>query len=484
MDPTELAYAGAVHQARLIRAGEVSARELVEAVLARIEILNPRLNAYRVVFTERALVEATAADALRSAGQDRPLLGVPVAIKDDIDVAGEVTAWGTDAFGPPKPVDSEVVTRLRDAGAIVIGKTHVPEMTLWPWTASKTWGAARNPWDPERTPGGSSGGSAVAIATGMCGVALGSDGGGSIRYPAALTGVFGIKPQRDRLPLGPDHRDAWNGLTVYGPLARTVRDAAAFLDATADPRPEGGFVSALGASRQPLRIAVSFKPPPLSLARLSDERRDALEQTADLLRSLGHEVFEQEVDYGFNAMANVSVRYIKGLRDDVATMSRPERLERNTRRLAALGRRLPETWLASARRNERALADRMNRSFDRADVVLTPIAGGPPPVITRVEGHGLARSLYLSNAAAWAAPWNAIGQPAASVPVGFDSSGLPLAVQLCGRPSDEATLLRVAAQLEEARPWAHRRPAEPRQSTPVLLRSTRGFGRSVGDWGL
>ena len=465
MNASDLAYAGAAEQARLIGVGEVSARELVEATLARIDALNPRLNAYRVVLADRALAEADQADARHSAGEHLPLLGVPVAIKDDADVVGQVTAWGTDAFGPPKAVDSVVVTRLRAAGAIVVGKTHVPEMTLWPWTASMTWGATSNPWDTERTPGGSSGGSAVAAATGMCGVALGSDGGGSIRYPSALTGLFGIKPQRDRIPLGPDHHDAWNGLTVYGPLARTVRDAAAFLDATADDVPEGGFGSMLDTSPEPRRIAVSYKPPPGSLARLTDERRAALDATAELLRSLGHDVFEQEVDYGLGAMWNVSVRYLKGLQQDVATMPRPERLERNTRRLAALGGRLPAGWLYTARRKERAIAGRMNRSFDRADVVLTPMAGGPPPIITEVAGRGLARSLYRANAAAWAAPWNAIGQPAASVPAGFDSRGLPVAVQLCGRPGDEATLLLIAAQLEEARPWAGRRPPVEPQVT-------------------
>jgi amidase len=459
VDDIELACAGAFEQARLIRDGAVSARELMEATLARIDASNPRLNAYRVVFADRALAEADRVDRSHSALDERPLAGVPVAIKDDADVAGEVTAWGTDAYGPPKIADSDVVTRLRQAGAIVIGKTHVPEMTLWPWTASSTWGATRNPWDEQRTPGGSSGGSAVAAVTGMCGVALGSDGGGSIRYPSALTGLFGIKPQRDRIPLGPDHHDAWNGLTAYGPLARTVRDAAAFLDATADNVPDGGFVSALDTSREPLRIAVSFKPPPGSLAKLTGERRTALADTADVLRTLGHEVFEQEVDYGLDAMWSVTVRYVKGLEQDVAKMARPERLEPNTRRLAALGRRIPDAWLANARKTSHAIALRMNRSFDRADVVMTPIAGGPPPVITDVAGHGLARSFFRSNAAAWAAPWNAIGQPAASVPAGVDYAGLPLAVQLCGRPGDEATLLQLAAQLENARPWAHLRPS-------------------------
>ena len=473
MDGIELAYAGAVEQARLVRDGEVSARELVAATLARIDALNPRLNAYRVVFADRAQAEADRADELRSAGDVRPLLGVPVAIKDDTDVAGEVTAWGTDAFGPPKRVDSDVVSRLRAAGAIVIGKTHVPEMTLWPWTASVTWGAARNPWDTRRTPGGSSGGSAAAAAAGMCGVALGSDGGGSIRYPSALTGLFGIKPQRDRISLGPGHHDAWYGLIAYGPLARTVRDAATFLDSTAGELPPGGFVAALEERPEPLRIAVSFKPPLGSLARLTAEQREAIEQTAALLRSLGHDVFEREVDYGLNALLNVTVRYLEGVHHDLATMPHPERTERNTRRLAALGGRLPGRWLAAARANEPAIAARMNRSFDRADVVLTPIAGGPPPIITDVSGRGAAQSLYRSfNEVAWAAPWNAIGQPAASLPAGFDPRGLPLAVQLCGRRGDEATLLRVAAQLEEARPWADHRPPVDGEDAR-LIRCTR-----------
>ena len=459
MDGTDLAYAGAAEQARLIRDRQVSARELVEATLARIEALNPELNAYRVVFAERALAEADQVDAAHSVADDRVLSGVPVAIKDDADVAGEVTAWGSDAYGAPKRVDSEVVTRLRAAGAIVIGKTHVPEMTLWPWTASVAWGAAHNPWDTQRTPGGSSGGSAAAVAAGMCGVALGSDGGGSIRYPSALTGLFGIKPQRDRISLGPDHHDAWNGLTVYGPLARTVRDAAVFLDATAGDRPEGGYGAAVEAPYQRLRIAVSTKAPLGSPARLTDERRAAIHDTVERLRSLGHDLFDQEVDYGPNALLNVTVRYLKGMQHDVATMERPERVERNTRRLAALGTRLPDKWLTMARTNEAAIAARMNSVFDRADVVLTPIAPGVPPRIADVAARGVTASLYRSfNEVAWAAPWNAIGQPAASVPAGFDAHGLPLAVQLCGRRGDEVTLLRLAAQLEEAHPWANERP--------------------------
>ena len=301
----------------------------------------------------------------------------------------------------------------------------------------------------------------MAAATGMCGVALGSDGGGSIRYPSALTGLFGIKPQRDRIPLGPDHHDAWNGLTAYGPLARTVRDAAAFLDATADDR-AGGRVRRLRSTRrlEPLRIAVSFKPPPGSLARLTDERRAAIEQTAELLRSLGHDVFEQEVDYGPERDVE---RHRSATSRACSTTSRRWRARNawSATRAASprSARRIPDRWLATARAKERAIAARMNRSFDRADVVLTPIAGGPPPTHRRRRRPRSCRGRCTGrNAAAWAVPWNVIGQPAASVPVGFDSDGLPLAVQLCGRPGDEATLLRLAAQLEDAQPWAGLRP--------------------------
>src|SRR4051795_2676586 len=245
MDATELAYAGAAQQARLIAAGEVSAREVVGAVLRRIERLDPHLNAFRVVLPERALAEADQADGRRRAGEERPLLGVPVAIKDDTDVAGVPTARGTAASDlTPRPADAEAVRRLRAAGAVIVGKTNVPELMMWPWSEGVSFGAVRNPWALDRTPGGSSGGSGAAVAAALCGVALGTDGAGSIRIPAAFCGVFGVKPQRGRVPLEPGPSDDWHGLNVAGPLARTVADAALFLDAVADAAPEGGFAAA------------------------------------------------------------------------------------------------------------------------------------------------------------------------------------------------------------------------------------------------
>ncbi len=229
MDATELAYAGIARQAELIAAGEVSSRELVEVYLERIARLDGRLNAFRVLFEDRVRLEADQADARRGAGGGRPLLGVPIAVKDDIDVAGEVTAYGTNAAEGAAPADAEVVRRLREAGALIIGKTNVPELTQWPFTESATFGATRNPWDLQRAPGGSSGGSAAAVAAGLVGAALGSDGAGSIRIPAAWCGLFGLKPQRGRVSLAPRRR-AWHGLSVIGVLARSVADTALFHD--------------------------------------------------------------------------------------------------------------------------------------------------------------------------------------------------------------------------------------------------------------
>ena len=245
MEPAKAAFLGAAEQARMLAAGMATSPELLEIYLERIGRLDPELNAYRIVRADKARREADDAQHRIDSGERLPLLGVAVAIKDDIDVAGELTAWGTAAHGPSKERDAEVVRRLRAAGAIVIGKTNVPEMTIWPFTESPTFGPTRNPWDPSRSPGGSSGGTAAAVAAGLAPFGVGSDGGGSIRTPATWCGLFGLKPQRDRVPLSP-HDDAWQGLSVNGPITRTVEDAALFLDVTTtSPAPEAD------SSRQP-----------------------------------------------------------------------------------------------------------------------------------------------------------------------------------------------------------------------------------------
>jgi amidase len=456
MDASDLCFAGAAEQARLVASGDVSARELVEATLQRIERLNPTLNAYRVVFAARALIEAHQADGRRGAGGERPLLGVPVAIKDDTDIAGEVTGYGSLAHGEPAEQDADVVRALRAAGAIIIGKTHVPELMVWPFTESLAYGATRNPWSLDHTSGGSSGGTGAAVAAGMAGVGQGTDGAGSIRIPAAFCGLFGIKPQRDRISMGANRHGAAQGMAVIGPLARRVADAALFLDVAAGG---GGFVAAAGREPGRLRVAVSTKPPPGAMGRLGAEQREAVERMAELLRSLGHEVVDREIDYGAGALRNVLVRFLRGIYDDAQTMAHPDRLEPRTAGIARLGRWLPAGQVAKARAGEEALAARINAIFEHADVVLLPGPSGPPFAVGQLHGRG---ALWTLNAAAAKVPWyatlNAIGQPAASVPAGFDGAGLPLAVQFVSRPGDEVTLLSLAGQIEREQPWADRRP--------------------------
>ncbi len=362
MDASDLAYAGLARQAELIAAGEVSSRELVDVCLERIERLNPKLNAFRVVFDERVRMEADQADARRGAGDsERPLLGVPIAVKDEFDVAGEVSTFGTNAYGEPAREDSEIVRRARAAGAIVIGKTHMPELGAFPWTESPTWGVTRNPWRLQHSPGGSSGGSAAAVAAGLVGAALAGDGGGSIRFPSAYCGLFGLKTQRGRVPLAP-HLDAWHGLVVNGVVARSVRDNALFYDAIADGPPDPGapaiapsaFMAALGgqagngapggsangggAGGRALRIALSSKLPPSPLSKLHPENQAALDETAALLRALGHEVNERALDHGPLApAAEFTAIYLRSLHEEAATFAHPERLERRIRTLARLG---------------------------------------------------------------------------------------------------------------------------------------------------
>jgi amidase len=460
MDRTDLAFAGIARQAELVRAGEVAPRELVELYLERMARIDPRLNAIRVVFAERALAEADQAAARRRGGDERPLLGVPVLIKDDTDVAGEVTCKGSSAEDRPATADAEVVRRLRAAGAIVLGKTHVPELMQWPFTESATWGVTRNPWDTGRSPGGSSGGSAAAVAAGFAGAALATDGAGSIRIPAACCALFGLKPQRGRIPTAP-YDISWQGLTTVGCVTRSVRDTALWWDVVAD-RLEGDAPSAGSfadaAAREPGRLRIACATNNFLLAPLKAEQRGAYEETIALLRSLGHAVEQVRAPYG-DLLTEIVPRYLRGVADDAATLAHPRRLERRTRAMARMGRMLPDAVLARAREREAASARRLGQLLADHDVLLTPGTAQLPLPIGRYEGRG---ALWTFNGVARYTPytpaWNVTGQPAASVPAGFTPDGVPLAVQLVGRPHDEATLLALSAQLEAARPWADRRP--------------------------
>ena len=464
MEPTDLAFAGLARQAALIREGEISSRELVELHLERIERIDPELNAFRAVYAERALAEADQADARGRSGENRQLLGVPVAIKDNMDVGGDVTTHGTEAYGTPAAEDAELVRRLRSAGAIPIGRTRLSELAMWPFTLSSAWGATRNPWDTDRTPGGSSGGSAAAVAAGLAPLGTASDGGGSIRVPAACCGLFGLKPQRGRVSLAPDS-EHWHGLSAWGAVTRTVADTALFLDVAAGPAPGDAdtppppprpYTEAAATSPGRLRVALSLKPP--VLGPVAGEVKDAAREMADLLRSLGHEVRERDPRYGFFLQLFLP-RWLKGISDDAARMARPERLERRSKAIARLGAAVPPDWVERSRAAAPRWAEQVNEIFDDHDVVLTPHPAALPLPLDRVEHRSTARTwLEAAGFVAYDTPWNLTGQPAASVPAGFTDGGLPRSVQLVGRPNDEGTLLSLAAQIEAERPWAERRP--------------------------
>ena len=447
-------FEGVAAQADLVRRGEVSSRELVERTLRSIEQLDPELNAFGAVYAERALAEADRADQRRGAGQTRPLLGVPIAVKDEMAIGGEITSRGTGAIVTRAPDDSEVVKRIRAAGAIVVGKTTMPEVGLWPFTESITWGVTRNPWDTDRTPGGSSGGSAAAVAAGMVPAALAADGAGSIRIPAACCNLFGLKSHSGRVPRTPHYPD--NHWICFGALTSSVADAALMLDVIAD----GSFPPP--APPRPLRIAVSEAFPAGTRGRLSDETLAALHGTAELLRELGHEVVEADLPVGVRDGLLIVGLMFRGIRELVGEMERPQRLERRTRAMARPGRLISDGTVERLLKAEERLAERVGRLFADHDVLLTPMMSEPAVPAGLMEGRGaLASYLWSTTWVPFNVLWNSTGQPAASVPAGFSADGLPLAVQIVGRPHDEATLLSLAAQIEEARPWAGRRPPVP-----------------------
>ncbi|NUS28767.1 MAG: amidase, partial [Streptomyces sp.] len=353
--------AGLVETARALADGTVTSRTLVERTLARIEADQGSLNAFRIVRAEAALAEADAADKELAAGVRRPLLGVPVAVKDDMDVAGEPTAFGCQGEFPPVTEDGEAVRRLRAAGAVVVGKTNTCEFGQWPFTEGPAFGATRNPWSADHTPGGSSGGSAAAVAAGLVPAALGSDGAGSVRIPASWTHLIGIKPQRGRISTWP-RGESFQGITVNGTLARTVADAALLLDAASgnhalDPHRPPSMDASGAARRDPgrLRIALALKPPFTALpARLQPAVRAKVVQLAEQLAALGHTVEEADPPYGRIGLTFVP-RATVGLAEHVGEAPFPALLDRRTRDAARLGRLLGGAPLRAARRAEAVL---------------------------------------------------------------------------------------------------------------------------------
>jgi amidase len=462
----DLAFAGAARQAEMVRSGEVSPTELVQLYLDRIARIDPQLNAFRKVLAEKALLEAQQAEGRLKAGEERPLLGVPIAIKDEVAVAGEVTTFGTDAFDEPATEDCEMVRRLREAGAIVIGLTLLPEMAICGFTESATYGVTRNPWDLQRSPAGSSGGSAAAVAAGLVPIASAGDGGGSIRLPAASCGLFGLKPSRGRISFAPG-LEYWNGMAVLGCVSRTVEDTALWLDVTAGssreegapPPPDRPFVESAKASPGKLRVAYStLAPRAAAPPTVNDVVKVAVDDAARLLRSLGHEVTQRDPDWG-GISNNITPRFLRGVSDTVDGVPHPERLESRTRGFGRLGGMLPDGLFERALRGREVDSTRVNAIFDSFDVFVTPVMGGTAIPVRRWEGRGALRTVIgMSRFYPYCVPWNHLGNPAMSVPMGFADDGMPLAVQIVGRPGDEATLLSLAGQLQAERPWVGARP--------------------------
>jgi amidase len=458
----DLLYSGPASLAELVRTRKVHPRELVELSLRRVEALNPRLNAFRVTMADEALAAAENVS-------NGPLAGVPIAIKDDLAVAGQAKTRGSRSFGQPEAADAEAVRRLRAAGAIPIGITNVPELMIWPWTATAANGVTRNPWDASRTPGGSSGGSAAAVAAGMVPCATGSDGGGSIRIPAAACGLVGMKPTRGRVSTAPA-REGWLGLSVNGGLARTVRDSALMLDvmhgalasdAHHAPPFDGSYVDAASKPPGRLRIAISRKIPPGLVAKVSADQRGAFEQTARVLEGLGHDMIERAPAYGLLQLEFVQM-WFRGIYEESLEIPDRTQLEPLTRQLAAAGQYLvPPRRRARLLEKREASTARMLALWQEVDVLMTPVLA--KTAIAAEGAYGKPAPLAIDTSGRFmpfTPVFNATGQPAIAVPAGIGSDGLPLSVQLVGRPGAEDLLYSLAGQLEQAAPWADRRPAE------------------------
>jgi amidase len=466
----ELAFAPMLELAARVRARELSALELTELYLERIERIDPHLNAFVTVDAERALAAARGP-------HEGPFAGVPIPIKDLSETAGLRTTYSTKARADNVPdFDTSVVRRIRAAGFVIVGKTNTPEFGTIAMTESELNGDCRNPWDTTRTPGGSSGGAAAAVAAGLAPVAHGSDGGGSIRIPSSCCGLFGIKPSRGRVSPAPFGSGSL-GLGTSGPIARTVRDAAALLDVMRGyepgdsfvaPEPERPFLEECELEPGRLRIAVTTEPPadvPVDPACAA-----AAHDAAELLAELGHDVREAAPPWRSDGMFEQFIR-VWQVGPATAGIDDLSLLEPINRMLAERARATTSPEHAVAILQLQQIARRVVAFWHDVDVVVTPTLALPPVPIgwTWEETDGDPRRAFARQTVftPFTALVNVTGQPAASVPLHWSEDGLPIGVQLIGRPFAEATLVRLAAQLERARPWTARRPAVSADPAPA-----------------
>jgi amidase len=463
-------FRSASELAGMVRSGEVSARELVQCSLDRIDELNPTLNAFVQVDGERALASA---DAI-GPGDDRPFAGVPIAIKNNRRVTGLRLTYGCSLMADyVADYDHNVTRRMRDAGFVIVGTTTLPEYAILPTTEARLFGPTRNPWDLQRTPGGSSGGAAAAVAAGMVPVAHGSDGGGSLRIPAACCGLVGLKPARGRISQAPELGDS--PLSIDGVLTRTVADTAAILDvlagyelgdATWAPPPSQPFATAADGDAGRLRLAATTLPP-IPGAQLDPVCTRAVDDAAELMRSLGHEVVEVEPPWQSDELrrlfASVFSTHVAQaiVASGVLAGREPtaEDMEPMSWAVFSLARRPDAVQGLAAWARLQAFARRLVTYLAPYDGLLTPmLAEAPLPLGTLDTAAADPMSTFTRSAAftPFTPVINAGGQPAISLPLYERPDGLPLAVQIVGHPAGEGALLALAAQLEAAQPWAHR----------------------------
>ena len=456
--------------AELVRRGEVDATELLDAAIARSDALHPTLNA--VVTRLDNAARASIAAGLPAG----PLRGVPFLVKELVaSVAGAATTAASRLFaGNVAAHDSEVVARFRRAGLVIFGKTNSPEFGLSPSTESHLYGVTRNPWRLDRSPGGSSGGSAAAVAAGIVPVAHATDGGGSIRIPASCCGLFGLKPTRARITAGPEGGEGLSGLATQHVVSRSVRDSAALLDATCGPLPgdpysapppSRRYLDEVGADPGVLRIAFARRAP--SGVAVAPECVAAVDAAARLCESLGHRVEEASPECDWAGLTRDFVRVFSA--NVMANIARatggalPERgvVEPLTHTLAERGRALSATEFVLALHNLHRQARAIAGFFERHDAWLTPTLASPPLPIGWFEIDSPDVDRWIERLTAFLPftyPFNVTGQPAASIPLHWSDAGLPIGVQFAARYGDEALLFRLAAQLEQARPWFGRRP--------------------------
>ncbi|MGH2915011.1 MAG: amidase [Solirubrobacteraceae bacterium] len=462
----------ALDLAAMVGSGELSAQELVEASLRRIDELQPTLNAFTHVAYDRALEEAQAIDP----GDPRPFAGVPIAIKDNRAVAGMPLSNCSELFDGYVPdYDAHCVRRLRDAGFVIVGKTALPEMAILPTTESRRFGPTRNPWDPERTPGGSSGGAGAAVAAGMVPIAHGNDGGGSIRIPAACCGLVGLKPARGRVSSGPDAGQSF--LASDGVLTHTVADTAAVLDVLAGyepgdaswaPPPPGAYAQLVQREPAGLRIALVLEGA-FEGAVLDPVCERAARDAATLLESLGHGVEEIEAPWRAGGLLSdftrafgpaISLTTLHGarLRGREPT---PDDVEPLTWAIWEHAREQDGLTMLATRVKLEGIARRLVARLSAYDAVLTPALATRPPAIGEI--HGLGPDPWASyrrsgSFTPYTAIVNVMGLPAISLPLYQGEDGLPVGIQLIGPPAREELVLALALALERSLPWAQRRP--------------------------